>query len=405
MHPVSRPRILLYPIKHPPSVTFTHRDSPSYRTKEPTPCHAASCSLPFASLFRNWRRRRRPTPPCADETRQSLGAAAQPNVPPDPLEAAGNAEPVQDVAGRAKAINLLKNSQFLSNVRRVPYDLKTHFTSADGTWQIEDSSRGRDVYRWAVQSPSYSAVNLFLNRVIYSNQSAAIPLRLAQVHSAIFAHYPAYGARATLRIAQGNLNGTQVTCVLVSHLFNAQPAAGPRRWEEYESCIDPQSGLLISYSPVPGMYVIYDYSNSKHLGNVTLPGKFTITEAGQAVVEAEIDSLTPPATADASLYTAAGLQPLGVGFPLSAPWRMQDIAYEGKPNARVTQGQFVVVRGMISPDGTLTEAEVLASSNPDLNQKALERAARTNRMMSQEDQNGITPQSHEAFVTTLFVGN
>lgn len=332
-------------------------------------------------------------------------SAAQPNVPPDPLEVAGNAEPVQDLAGRAKAINLLENSQFLSNVRRMPYDLKTHFTSSEGTWQIEDSSRGRGAYRWAVQSPSYSAVNLLLDRVIYSNQSAAIPLRLAQVHSAIFAHYPVYGPRATLRIAQGNLNGTQVTCVLVSHLFNAQPTSGPRRWEEYESCIDPQSGLLMSYSPVPGMYVMYDYSNSKRLRNVTFPGKFTITEAGQPVVEAQIDSLTPPAAADASLYTATGLQPLGVGFPLSAPWRMQDIVYEGKPNPNPTQGQFVVVRGMISPDGTLTDAVVLASSNLDLNQKALERAARSNRTMPREDENGATPQSHEAFLTTLFVGN
>ncbi len=333
-------------------------------------------------------------------------SAAQPNIPTDPLEIAGNAEPVQDVAQRAKAINLLNNSQFLSNVRRVPYDLKTHFTSSQGTWQIEDSSPGRNIYRWVVQSPSYSGANLFLDRVIYSNQSAtSIPLRLAQVHSAIFAHHPAYGPRATLRIANGNLNGTQVTCVLVSHLFNAQSVGGPRRWEEYESCIDPQSGLLMSYSPVPGMYVIYDYSNAKHLGNITFPGKFTITEAGQTVVEAQVDSLTPPATVDASLYTPAGLKALGVGFPLTAPWRMQDIEYEGKPNPNVTKAQFVVVRGMVSPDGSLTDAEVVASSNPDLNQKALERAAQSHRMMPQDDQNGATPQSHEAFFTTLFVSN
>ena len=158
-------------------------------------------------------------------------SAAQPKVPADPLEIAGNAEPVRDVEQRAAAIKLLTNAQFLSNVRRGPYDLKTQFTTAEGAWQIEDSSPGRNIYRWTVQGPSYSAVNLLLDQVIYSNQAAGnIPLRVAQVHSAIFAHYPVYGPRATLRMASGNLNGTAVTCVLVSHLFNAQPVSGARRW-------------------------------------------------------------------------------------------------------------------------------------------------------------------------------
>jgi hypothetical protein len=333
-------------------------------------------------------------------------SAAQPNVPADPLEIAGSAEPVQDVAQRATAIKLLNNAQFLSNVRRGPYDLKTQFTSSQGTWQIEDSSPGRNIYRWAIQGPSYSAVNLFLDRVIYSNQPATgIPLRVAQVHSAIFAHTPVYGPRATLRMASGNLNGMQLTCVLVSHLFNAQPAGGPRRWEEYESCIDPKSGLLISYSPVPGMYVVYDYSNAQHLGDITFPGKFTIMEAGQTVVEAQVVSLTQSVNTDASIYTPAGLNPLGVGFPLTAPWRMQEIDFAGNPTPNAIKGQFVVVRGMVSPDGSFTEAEVLASSDPGLNQKALQRAAQRHPTTSQDGQNGATPQSHEAFVTTLFVTN
>jgi hypothetical protein len=57
---------------------------------------------------------------------------------------------------------------------------------------------------------------------------------------------------------------------------------------------------------------------------------------------------------------------------------------------------------MVAPDGTLTETAVLASSDPGLNQKALERAASPQRVMQHEDQNGATPQSHEAFFTTLF---
>jgi hypothetical protein len=179
--------------------------------------------------------------------------------------------------------------------------------------------------------------------------------------------------------------------------------SGPRRWEEYESCVDPKSGLLMSYSPAPGMYVLYDYSNAQHLGGVTFPNKFTITEAGQTVVEAQVDSLTEGISADAPIYTPAGLNPLGVGFPLTMPWRMQDISFEGRPNPMPTNGQFVVVRGMVSPDGHFTDAEVLASSNPSLNQKALERAVQPHRMMPEDGQNGATPQSHEAFFTTLFL--
>ena len=351
-----------------------------------------------------------PTPTFAQSTPPNFSnpwaTTAQPSVPADPLEVAGNAAPVEGIAPRAAAIKLLTNAQFQSNVRRVPYDLKTTFTSAQGTWQIEDSSPGRNIYRWSVQGPSYSAVNLFLDRVIYSNQSpGGIPLRVAQVHSAIFAHWPAVGPRAAIRMASDTLNGKAVTCVLTSHLLHIQQVTGPRRWEEYESCIDPQSGLLMSYSPVPGLYVVYDYSNALHLEGVTFPGKFTITEAGQTVVEAQITSLTLPTAANPSLYTPTGLNALGVGFPLTAPWNMQNIDREGRPNAPATTGQFVVVRGMVSPDGTLSDAEVLATSNSALNQKALDRAAQSHRPPPQDDQNGATPQSHEAFFTTLFLTN
>jgi hypothetical protein len=333
-------------------------------------------------------------------------SAAQPSVPNDPLEVAGNAEPVQDVTQRAAAINLLNQAQFLSNLRRGHYDLKTRFTSSDGAWELEDTSPGRNIYRWTIQGPAYSAVNLFLNRVIYSNQpAAAIPLRLAQVHSAIFAHSPMYGPRATLRMASGNLNGVEVTCVLVSHTFNAKPASGPRRWEEYESCMDPKSGLLMSYSPVPGMYVLYDYSNAQHLHDIIYPGKFTITQSGQTVVEAQVESLTEGLSADAPIFTPAGLNPLGVGFPLNPPWTVQSMNFAGAPGSTPSalNAQFVVVHGMLSADHHFTDPEVLASSNPTLNQKALERATQMQNWRSDEGQNGATPQSQEVFFTTLFL--
>jgi len=111
--------------------------------------------------------------------------------------------------------------------------------------------------------------------LVYSNQLAgAIPLRLAQVRTAIFLVHPMFGPSASLRMAAGSLNGTAVSCVLVSHQPRNKSAG--RRWEEAEYCIDPQSGLLMSHSPVPGMYVAYDYANAFHFHDKVIPGKLPL---------------------------------------------------------------------------------------------------------------------------------
>jgi len=147
---------------------------------------------------------------------------AQPPVPGDPLElVSGDAQPVQDAEQRAAATHLLTRARALSNVRVYPYDLKTTFVSSGasaGSWSLEDTSPAREVYRWTAQGPSYSAINLHSNQLVYSNQPAgAMPLRLAQVRTAIFFMYPAAGPYASLRTAAGSLNGAEVSCVLVSH--------------------------------------------------------------------------------------------------------------------------------------------------------------------------------------------
>jgi hypothetical protein len=339
----------------------------------------------------------------------SWAAVAQPPVPRDPLEMAGNAQPVQDVAQRTAAINLLETARDRSNVRGGPYDLKLQFTSTgslplDGNWQLEDMSPGRNIYRWTVRGPSYSAVNLFLRRVLYSNQPAAgMPLRLAQVRGALFANYPVYGPLESIRTLNGNLKGADVTCVLVSHQVNAKPASGPRRWEEYESCIDPKSGLLISYSPAPGLYVLYDYSSAQHFNDKVFPGKFTITQSGQTVIEARVESLGDVANIDASVFKPAGLTPLGTGRLITPPWTFHSMAFAGKPGAN-PGAQFVVLHGMISADGHFAHPEVLASSNASLNQQALQRLTLLQNWQSLDTgQSSATPQPHEIFFTTLFL--
>jgi len=336
-----------------------------------------------------------------------FGSPAQPPVPNDPLElVSGDAQPVQDAEQRAAAVNLLVKARALSDVRAYPYDLKTTFVSSgasEGTWSLEDTSPSRDVYRWTAQGPSYSTINLRSRQLVYSNQpSGAIPLRLAQARTAVFFMYPQTGAHASLRTAASSLNGAELTCILVANMAQTKPAAGPRRWEESEYCVDLKSGLLTTYSPVPGMYVAYDYANVLHFHDKAIPDKFTITQAGQTVIEARVESVGDARTLDPAVFQPAGLEKIGVGQLMSQPWRVRTRVMSGAGNSNGTL-QVVVLDGIVNPQGQLGELQVLASTNAGLNQSAQEKAAAWKNWQSLEDaQPGAAPQSHEVFFTVEF---
>ncbi|MGC9951734.1 MAG: hypothetical protein ABSF64_35745 [Bryobacteraceae bacterium] len=328
-------------------------------------------------------------------------------VPNDPLElVTGDAQPVQNAEQRAVATGLLKKARDATNVRAYAYDLKTTFVSSgasEGAWSLEDTSPSRGVYRWTAQGPSYSATNLYSNELLYGNQAAGtMPLRLAQVRAAIFFAYQEFGPYATLRTATGSLNGAEVSCVLVSHSGLNNLPAGARRWEESEYCMDSKSGVLMRYSPVPGVFVSYDYTNAFHFHDKAIPGKFTITIGGQSVAEARTESVKDPGAMDPALFQPAGLEKIGVGSLMTRPWKIRTTA-SGSGN---TQGalQFVVLDGMVTPDGQMGEVQVVASSNAALNQSALDKAAAFRGWQTAEDaQPGATPLSHEVFFTVQFV--
>lgn len=224
---------------------------------------------------------------------------AEPAVPADPLElVAGDAQPVRDVTQRAETISLLMNAHRHGNVRTYAYDLKTRFTAfgssgSDGSWQLEDVSPGTGVYRWTAQGPSYSAVNFYHNWVLYSNQPAnSVPMRLVQARAAIFFTQTMLGPQASLRTAAANFNSSELVCALVSHAPMVKGATGGRRWEEAEYCVDAKSSNLVTYSPVPGFYVLYDYANAVHFHDIVVANKFTITQAGRTILEAQVDSVS-----------------------------------------------------------------------------------------------------------------
>ncbi len=186
---------------------------------------------------------------------------SRPPLPVDSLElVTGAAQPVQDAEQRIAALGLLNKARDLSNVRAQPYDLKTSFIASgglasDGSWMLEDIAPGRG-YRWTAQGPNYSTVNLYPESTVgglYGTQSGGnLPLRLMQVRAAIFFRYPAVGPQASVRTAAASLNGAEQRCLLIVIGAGNRSFTGARNWEESEYCVDAQTGLLTTYSPVPG---------------------------------------------------------------------------------------------------------------------------------------------------------
>src|SRR5581483_4435317 len=348
--------------------------------------------------------------PGAQPPRVMWANLAQPPVPADPLElVTGNAQPVQDVNQRAAIISLLSNAKALSNVRAYPYDLKTSFTAmgspaSDGAWQLENVSPGRGFYRWTAEGPGYSVVNLYKNTLLYSSQpNGTIPLRLAQVRAAIFYVNSIFGPHASIRTAPACLKGMELTCALTERMTPPKTAVGGRLWDESEFCVDPKTGFLITYSPVPGLYVLYDYSNALHFHDRIIPGKFTITEAGRNVIEARTESVADPTNVEPSLFNPANLTSVGVGPLETPPWNVRSHEYGQVDMNGTVALQVVVLHAMASPDGHLTDAEVLGSSDSGLNQRALERLAKWQNWRGSSDaQPGASPQSHEVYFTFEF---
>lgn len=340
----------------------------------------------------------------------------RPPLPPDPLElVTGDAQPVQDSQQRIAAIGLLDKAHRLSNVRAQPYALRTFFTASgglasDGSWMLEDIAPKGGGYRWTAQGPNYSAINLYPESSangLYGNQpSGILPLRLIQVRSAIFFVYPVVGPQASVRTATGLLNGAQQNCVLIVIGAGKRSFTGGRNWEESEYCFDAQTSLLSQYSPAPGLFVRYDYSSGIRFHDKFIPTAFSIFESGQVVAAARtIGVADPPARTDA-MFDTAGLTPLGAGRAMNPGLNMAiPASAPGQPfpasNATAAM-QVVTLHGNIAGDGALSEVEILASSDPALNQAAVSQANSLS-LGRARNQPGATAQSSELILTLEFI--
>jgi len=178
--------------------------------------------------------------------------------------------------------------------------------------------------------------------------------------------------------------------------------SGGRSWDEAEYCVDPKSNTVVTYSPIPGLFVHYDYSKAIKFHDTLVPGEFIITQAGQRVIEARTVSVTDPSS-DPAAFQPTGLNKIGMGPAMSPPWHYHADA-PAPTGASVAQPQFVVVHAMQSPKGRLSDTEVVASSNASLNNSALQYASKWKAgPMAAVVAPGIKPQLHEVFLTLRYV--
>ena len=336
----------------------------------------------------------------------------EPALPADRLElAASGAQRVLDVSERAALVNLLTTAFQQSNLRtQQPYDLKTAFTafgttSSDGIWKLRDTHPAPGIYRWTAEGPSFSVINLFVkNNLLYSNQpSAYLPLRLAQARTAIFFKLTPLGPRASLRSVSASLDSIQLTCALIAYGSGVKTVdPRPRRWEESEYCVEPKSGNLMTYSPVPGVYVLYDYSNAIRFHDKVIPNKFSVTQGGKTVIESQVESLSD-LPSDAALFQPNGLNAIGVGPVMTPPWRFNMFAFSSSIPAGEA-GEEVALHGMRSPDGRVSDLEVITATNAAFIGTALRHVTSAEGRATTADlEPGVTPQSSEVFYTVHYM--
>lgn len=333
-------------------------------------------------------------------------------VPYDAAElATGEAEQAQTAEQRAAALSLITGAARLSNIRRYPYLLKTTFTASDsegsdGTWDLEDASPAALVYRWTARGPSFSGTFLYSNHLMSSDQPGGdIPLRLAQVRNAMWSvYFPEIGPYASLRVSSGNLTGGEVRCVFVERGANGRTEfAASRSFAEAEYCVEPKSGLLMAYSPAPGMIIRYDYSQALHFHDtIIIPNGFTIYENGRSVVEAKTVSVGEAPSANDPMFQGEGLRPIGTGQVTDPPLRI----FSAINRRDMTEGpsQIVVVSAMVEADGRVAEKEVVASTDENANAIALDHVEKSGVVQARTQnpqQPGTTPRAQEMIYTIV----
>ena len=299
-------------------------------------------------------------------------------VPADPHELVGGVVKVLDETDeRATVLGLVERARQNSDLHAPsghPFDLKVSFEASGdlaqtGRGQMEEIWLDTWKWRWTASLGSYAQTRV-MNGRLYDENPSFMPLRLQMVRGAIF--WPIHtGPNELLRMSPGTWNGSPVMCVLSSQpRFQAEKFAG-RAWEESEFCIDTKSGLLETYSPAPGLYVVYDYQTAVRFHASLLPRTITFYESGNAVLTIHLDGISDAAQVDpgvlsptAKMQAQAAGPVIAGGFHWLVPGGVSPVPLNGVI-------QPVIVHCLVNPQGKVEEAEALQTSDGALSATAL----------------------------------
>jgi hypothetical protein len=289
-------------------------------------------------------------------------------VPADPLEMATAgivvpATPDQRLA--AQQIIVKARDQYKLHAGS-PFDLKLTFNATgqsayEGPGALEELWLGMNGSRWTAQIGNYTQTRVTGTMgLIYDDKpTAQIPMRLQQLREAVFSPIYANPQTAFIRTTTATWSNENLTCVLMTRGSMESPTLQQRRWSETEWCVNTQSGLLRIASEAPGVFTVYDYTDSIRYHDLTLPRNITVTENGNKVLDIRIDSVTEPASLDRNQLATTPSMKAG-GPVLREPL-----------HHRPTIVRPVVVHAVFGADGKAVETEIADSSDPTLNGEAL----------------------------------
>lgn len=305
-------------------------------------------------------------------------AAAEAPIPTSPYELAKGVTKLLDTPEqRASVMGLIDRARQngdLHTVGAAPFTVKVSFTAAGnatytGNGEMEETWVSRRLWSWTAHLAGYSQYRIMNDRV-YDDYIGPIPMRVAMLRSILY--WPlSLGQQAQLRISAGDWQEKKIMCILVSGGMALADSAPGRRWEESEYCIDTASGLLQTYSPAPGIYVVYDYAKAILFHARSVPRAITVYEGDSPVLQAHVDSLSN-ATLRGNLFKPTPSMASHESGPfISFPAHISAMS-QNSPLSNNGMIQPVIVIAEVSPDGTVTEAEALPTSDPVLSSAALD---------------------------------
>jgi hypothetical protein len=335
----------------------------------------------------------------------------QPKVAPlpyDPLELATGPTAIPDTPQKREALlNLLEHARQNNGMHTpgtAPFAMKVSFNSTGtsrytGFGEVEETWMSGGTWRWSARLGDYSQLRIFHDGAAYDDKPRGpIPLRIQMVRQSVF--WPVTGnfASALLRMATANWQGAEVACVLLSRDDDATATLG-RRWEETEYCIDAKTGLLRTYSEAPGIYTVYDYSETLQFHGRTLARQISIVEDGVTVLQIHLDSIADAANSDPDQFVPTKkMLSHGTGDIMVGPFRFPQFAAAPPGHSGVIQP--VIVHAILDKKGHVVEAEALQHTDSALSEAALAIVERSNYRRPEREGR---PVQREAFINVQFV--